>query len=264
VSKVRSERKELTREGIISALVEALKPLDFVQAVYEGGAAAFKRIDEWSDIDIYLIVDDDKVAEAFQAAEKALKILSPITVKLDMLKCTWPDISQAFYRLEKAPEFLLVDLAVIKSSSKEKFLQPEIHGDVLFYFNKSSTIKVTSLDKKAFTKKLCKRIDQLRAKFDMFNIFVRKELKRGNVLEALELYHSITLATLIEILRIVHNPYHHDFKTRYIHYELPSETIENLKQLFFVKSDSELYEKYNRASAWIRELFDDEIQKLIL
>jgi hypothetical protein len=260
---MRSERKELTREDIINALVEALKPLDFVQAFYEGGAAAFKRIDEWSDIDIYLIVDDDKVGEALQTTEKALKMLSPITVKFDMVKGAWSDISQAFYRLEKAPEFLLVDLAVIKSTSEEKFLQPEIHGEVLFYFNKSSTIKAASLDKKAFTRKLCKRIDQLRARFDVFNIFVRKELNRGNVLEALELYHSITLATLIEILRIMHNPYHHDFKTRYIHYELPSETVENLKQLFFVESDGFLYEKYDRASLWIRELFDDEIQKSI-
>ena len=74
--KMRSKLKELTREVIISKLVETLKPIDFVQAFFEGGAAAFNRIDEWSDIDVYLIVDDDKVSQTFQVAEETLKMLS--------------------------------------------------------------------------------------------------------------------------------------------------------------------------------------------
>ena len=54
-----SRGNELTRERVIQTLVVALKPLDYVHAFWEGGAAALNRIDEWSDIDLYLDVDDD-------------------------------------------------------------------------------------------------------------------------------------------------------------------------------------------------------------
>ena len=52
--------------------------LDYVHAFWEGGAAAFGRADEWSDIDAYLLVNDSKVADAFLAVEKALESVSPI------------------------------------------------------------------------------------------------------------------------------------------------------------------------------------------
>jgi predicted nucleotidyltransferase len=58
------ERKMLTRDVIIGVLVKALEPLDYVYAFYEGGAAAFNRIDEWSDIDLMVVADDEKVDQA--------------------------------------------------------------------------------------------------------------------------------------------------------------------------------------------------------
>ena len=69
-------KKRLTRDIIIQTLVDALKPIEYVLAFWEGGAAAFNRVDEWSDIDLYLVVDDKKVDETFVAFEKALKSLS--------------------------------------------------------------------------------------------------------------------------------------------------------------------------------------------
>jgi len=65
-----TDKVKLTRKQIIEALAEALKPLDYVHAFYEGGAAAFNRIDEWSDLDLYLVVDEEKVNETFVAVEK--------------------------------------------------------------------------------------------------------------------------------------------------------------------------------------------------
>ena len=57
----------LGRETIIQTLVDSLEPLNYTYALYEGGAVAFGRIDDWSDIDLYLVVDDDKVDDAFAA-----------------------------------------------------------------------------------------------------------------------------------------------------------------------------------------------------
>jgi len=234
----------LTRDIIVQTLIKALKPLDHVHAFYEGGAAAFNRLDEWSDLDLYLVVNDEKVNEAFLIVEKTLKELSSIKQKIDLPQTAWPGVSQAFYRLEDADEYLIIDLCVLKLSSPEKFLEPEIHGNVVFYFNKSGKIEPPPLDRDAFVKKLRERLERLQARFDMFNNFVQKQINRGHHLEAIDLYYSLTLATLVEALRIKHYPIHYNFKMEYLYYELPSETIAKLKHLYFVKDAKDLQEKY--------------------
>lgn len=250
--------KAITRNVIIQTLIESLKPLDIVHAFYEGGAAAFNRIDKWSDIDLYAIVQDEKVEETFIAVENALKSLRPIKQKLRTPQLPWPGISQIFYKLEAANEYLLVDFAVLKQNAPEKFLQPEIHGNVVFYFNNLDKIGVPQLDGNALAKRIIEHMDRLQARFDMFGNFVQKELNRGNCLEAIELYHALILGSLVEVLRIKHNPFHHDFRMRYIHYELSSEAIEKLKHLYFIRDEKDLQKRYKEAAKW----FHDTMSKI--
>jgi hypothetical protein len=165
--------------------------------------------------------------------------------------------------LEDASEYLIIDLAILKLCSPEKFLEPNVHGNVVFYFNKSDEIKPLPLDEGVLVTKLQERLKRLHAKFDMFNNFVQKEINRGNTLEAMDLYHALVLATLVEALRIRHQPVHHDFKMRYIHYELPPETIRKLEHLFFVKDENDLQRKYHEASKWIHEVMSEIGQKEI-
>ena len=114
----------MDRNTIVRTVVDSVKPLDYVHALWEGGAAAFRRIDEWSDIDLYLVADDDKSDQAFLAVEKALRSLCSITQKYRTPQLPWPGVTQAFYRLERADKYLLIDLAVLKLSSPDKFLEP--------------------------------------------------------------------------------------------------------------------------------------------
>ena len=258
---------ELTRDIIAQTLTEALKPLDYVYAFYEAGAIAFNRIDKWSDIDLYIVVDDEKVNQAFQDVEKTLKKLSPIKQKLDIPQTGWPGVFQAFYKLENTNEYLIIDLAILTIGCPDKFLEPKIHGNTVFHFNKSDKIKPPLFDREAFVKKIQARLERLQAKFSMFNNFVQKEINRGNSLEALDLYHGLTLATLVEALRIKYSPFHYEFKMRYVHYELPSSTIEKLERLNFVKDLKDLQTKYREATEWfqktILEINPKEIEKLV-
>jgi hypothetical protein len=261
-----TRERELTRNTITQALTDVLKPLDYVHAFYEAGAIAFNRIDRWSDIDFYIVVDDEKVNQSFQEVENALKTLSPIKQKLDIPQTGWPGVFQAFYRLENASEHLIIDLAILKISCPDKFLEPRIHGNAVFHFNKSDKMKPPLFDGVAFVTKVHARLERLQAKFGMFNNFVQKEINRGNSLEALDLYHGLTLAMLVEALRIKHNPLHHEFKMRYVHYELPSSTIEKLERLYFVKGLKDLQRKYCEATEWFQktmsEIDSKEIEKL--
>jgi hypothetical protein len=247
------KEKTLTREVILKTLVNELEPLDYVHAFYEGGAAAFHRVDEWSDIDLMAVVDDEKVDATFLAAEKALESISPIEQKVRTPQLPWPGVFQTFYKLENASEFLLIDFAVLKPGASEKFLDPVIHGDVVFYFNKDATLKPVVFDKEAFVKRLRVRREALKARFSIFNNLVQKEINRGNYLEAMEWYHVFTLAGLVEALRMRHNPVHFDFRMRYVYYELPPEVIRRLESLYFIKDVKDLQEKYGEATRWFKE-----------
>jgi hypothetical protein len=251
--------KTATRDALVKTLVEALQPLDYVHAFYESGAIAFNRLDEWSDLDLYLVVDDGRADDAFIAVETALKSLSPIRQKFAIPQLPWPGVSQAFYRLERASDYLLIDLAVISLSGPEKFLAPEIHGKAVFYFNKSDRVKVPSVDKEELVKTLQQRLARLKDRFAMFNIFVQKEINRGNYLEALVLYYSMTLGSVVDVLRIKYSPFHHDFKTRYVQYELPKSIVKKLEALYFVKDGKDLRVKYHAATDWFDELVAEPV-----
>ena len=248
----------LTRDSIIRALTAELQPLPSVHAFWEAGAAAFNRIDEWSDIDLYIVVDDDKIPETFAAVEKTLTALSPIQRKHAE---AWPStsgIEQAFYRLAKTDEYLLVDLAIMKRSAPDKFLAREIHGDAVFLFNKRDVVEIPPLDMEGFVRALLDRRKRVIERMELFGPFVPKEIHRGNWLEALEFYRALVLQSLVEALRMRYGPLHYDFRMRYVYRELPKDVVRKLERLAFVKDAKDLAAKHREAVAW----FDEAIRAI--
>jgi len=245
-------KKLLTRSEIIDAL-KTLAQFDYVHAFWEGGAVAWNRVDEWSDIDAYLLVEDDKVAQTYDAVEKVLTGLSPIRQKYVVSKNSWPGVSQAFYRLERASEYLDLDLAVLTSSSP-KFLEPEIHGKSVFYFNKTRIDQTPPVDLKSFEKKRSEDIEAMKERVMMFSNLIEKEIKREHSLEALEYYRTITIPSLVQALRAKYSPMHYDFRMRYIHYELPKDVVKRLETLCFVLGLDDLETRNAEAIRWFNEL----------
>ena len=249
--------EELSRNSIVRAMTQVLEPLSFVHAFYEGGAAAFNRIDPWSDIDLYIVVDDATVPKTFEVVEKVLASLSPIGL---IHEESWPPASgifQKFYRLEKASEFLLVDLAVLTVSAPNKFLVREIHGEAVFLFNKGDAIKTPPLDQEAFVRGLLDHRQRLRERMELFAPFVEKEILRGNKLEALEFYRALVIQSLVGALRMRYGPRHYDFRMRYVYRELPPDVVRRLEGLAFVKDPEDLAAKYREARAWFDKAIED-------
>jgi hypothetical protein len=244
----------VSREDVLSAMRGALEPLDHVQAMWEAGAIAFDRVDEWSDIDLQVACDDSRVEDVFGTVESTLRRLSPIDLRYRLPEPTWHGHSQAFYRLEGASPFLMLDFVVMKAGAEDKFLQPEIHGRPHVYFDKSGVVRFKPLDADAFASKLRERVEELRVLFDLFRVLVEKELNRGNVIEAAAFYQSYTLRPLIEALRILHDPTRHNFHTRYVHYDFPESDVKRLTELIFVASGEELATKRERAEEWFNEV----------
>jgi hypothetical protein len=237
----------ISRSDIIGALQQAFEPLDFTLAFWEAGAAAFDRVDQWSDIDLQLVVNDDRVAQAAACLEQTLASLSPVSTRFEVPQPTWHGHWQAFYQLHDASPYHLVDFCIMKANSPEKFIQPEIHGHARVLFDKANIVHAAPLDKDALAANLQHRLDGLRAGFFMSKSFVEKELLRGHLLDAFAYYHGLTLRPLIEALRIRYKPSHHNFGNRYLYVELPADVVAQLEPLFFVASPEELIEKREQA-----------------
>ncbi len=242
--------KQVARQGVVQALKDAFQPLPYVDAFWEAGAAAFHRVDEWSDLDLYAVVAEGKLDETFRVVEEALTRLSAIRHKFVPV---WPPESgtaQGFYRLENASEYLLVDLAVFTRSAQDKFLEPELHCEAVFLFNKGDAVKAPNLDAEEFVTKLLDRRDRLVVRMELFGPFVLKEIQRRNWLEALDFYRALVLDALVQVLRMRYHPVHHAFKMRYVHYELPPDVVKRLQDLSFVRDPFELGTKYRAAVDW--------------
>ncbi len=242
------------REAIVRALVERLEPLPHVDALWEGGAAAFDRVDQWSDLDLQTVCEDDRVEETLEAAREALEALAPIELMFRMPEPAWHGHSQVFWRLEGASPFHLIDFCVIKRSAEDKFLEPEMHGRPTVHFDKTGVAKPASFDAVAHREALRQRLATLRTVFGLFGrVMVEKEIRRGNGIEAVTYFHGTTLRPLIEVLRMKYAPAQHRFHTRYVYYDFPPDVVKRLERMFFVSDLQELRERLDDAVAWFDE-----------
>jgi len=250
---VNDAEPRVERSVVWRSLTYALEPVAYVHALWEAGAAAFGRVDPWSDIDAYVVVDDDRVPDVFRVIEAALEGVSPIEQKYEVTHPPESGLFQAFYRLRDASPFLIVDLAVFTRSARGKYLEPELHGKAVFAFNKAQAVEIPHVDTVRFVAALMERKAHLRARFDMFHIFVEKEVHRGNWVEAMDAYRAIVLDSLLEVLRMKHNPVHYSFRSRYVHYELPLEVVSRFQRLCYVRDQHDFQEKYREGVKWFRQ-----------
>jgi predicted nucleotidyltransferase len=259
------KENNLERDSLVAALINTLKPLPYVHAVWEGGAASWQRVDEWSDIDMYVVCDDERVEDAFGVIEKAISSLSEIDIKFRMPEPAWHGASQVFLRLKNASPFLFLDIAVMKRSSKEKFLQYEIHGEPLVHFDKIGVVRNDPVDPEKYLEQIKTRLEALKKTFGLFQVLVLKEVNRGNEIEALSYYLSYVYRPLVEVLRIKHNPWHYRFFTTYIYYEMPAEVVQRLHHLYFVSDVRALGACRAEAEAWfwetVKSIDPDDLKK---
>jgi hypothetical protein len=246
----------ITRNEILNSFIKTLENLDYVHAMWEGGAAAFNRLDEWSDIDLQFDVADDRVEDSLCAVEQIVETLSPSYRKYRVPQLPWDGLFQVFYQLQNASPYLLLDIVVMQHSAQEKLLQTEIHGKAVFYFDKNGVSQIPPFDWVDWKSQLRERVAALKITFPMFQTMVTKEIFRGNKLDALGFYHSCTLRPLIEILRILYKPARYNFYTRYVYNDMPPEVAGKLEILFFVTGMEDIQIKRQQAEDWFYQTIE--------
>ena len=257
----------VTREQILDLIEKTLIPLDYVYAMWEGGAAAFDRVDEWSDIDLQVIAHDERGEEVLKAVELALEKLSSIEIKYELPMPTWHGHYQTFFRLRDASPFHMIDFVVIKRTNPNKFLETEIHGSATVIFDKENDIPQEPLKPDDHISTLKARVESQSNIFELFQILTLKELERGNLIEAVSFYTNFTLRPLVEILRIKYQPWRYNFHTRYVYYEFPPQVVSRLESLYLPMDLEDLREKHSQAGDWFKQLVVemdwDEVEQLL-
>lgn len=248
-------RTPLTRQHLVELVQRVLQPLPFVHALWEGGSTAFARADTFSDADVQACVDDDKVDATFAAVEAELAKTLGIEAAFAVPEPAWHGHSQRLYRFVGREPWVMLDLCVQKRSNERRFLEPEIHGKAVFLFDKIGlAASIKPLDVEAFEKKLRGRIEMHRTRMHLLAHLVEKECRRQRVLDAIHFYHGLIIAPLVELLRIRHDPWRHDFGMRYLHTTLPVEQARRLEDLLFIRNFPDLQTKQRVAVRWFDSL----------
>lgn len=245
----------LPRKTIVHALKQTLESLDFVNALWEGGAVAFDRADEWSDIDLVIDAKDDRCADVWPAVDAAIRSLGEVDLMFEIPAAPLGLHSQRFYRIREAGPYLMIDIGVFPESTKDKLLDPETHGKAIVHFDRSGvTNDVKPSDKAA---EIRKRLAILRITVPLFQALVAKEINRRNEIEAVAFYHGWAVRPLVELLRIKHCPQRYQFHTRYVQYDLPKVVADRLTPFFYVRDLADLAERRAQAEAWALKLLEE-------
>jgi hypothetical protein len=241
------------RQAILESIIASLEPKEFILALWQGGSAAHGSTDEWSDIDIQAIVEDERVEDTFDILEQSLRTISEIRFKWRVPEPTWHGHSQCFYQLEEASPFLFIDFVVLKQSHPNHFLEVERHGKLAIAFDKANLLVQPPLNRSEHCLKMQERFATLRKTYDFFQIIVKKEINRGRLVSAISNYYTYTLQPLVELLGMVYRPERYDFKTKYFYRDFPTEVVARLEPLYCVMNLADLASKQQQAEVLFAE-----------
>jgi hypothetical protein len=246
------------RTAVAEAIVGALRARDDVAGCWEGGSAATGRLDDYSDIDLFIVAGLDRASAIFETVERALESVDRIVHRWHVEPPPFRDTAQRFYFQATAPRFFAVDCVITTAAGAAQFLERERHGEPRMYFDRTGTIRALPLDRAALESRRAQRLAQLQGSVPVYRMLVEKELARGHALEAAGFYQAL-LRALIELLGMRERPDRFDFAWRYIDTQLSEASRELLQRYAFVADataleiqSSELSEELDRQLEAVR------------
>lgn len=239
----------MERQALIDALHQTLAALPAVRAAYIGGSSAFGRDDAHSDIDLVAVVPPEQVGPVWAALEACITALGGASAVYPVPTALTPDFDQRFYQLRGLPESLMLDIALMKPERLDIWLDPDRHGAPVVLFDLDGLLRPVVDPRLAPL--FAERVEQLRARTQLFAHMPMKGLARGRLVEAIDTYQRFLLVPLVEVLRAKHSPRRQDFGLRYLPIDLPPALYARLEPLFFVRDADDLAEKIPLVRGWL-------------
>lgn len=246
------------REQIIDSFANYLKTETSILALYQCGSAAFKRLDEWSDIDFIILVEDGMIEQTFKIIDKYVGSQYQIKASYGEFLTSWPGVWEKVYTFKDESPFHMIEVAIIEKSSSVSFTEKEIHGEIVVHFDRVEFTQPTPINLALFSQKLKQRIIEISKLHEIYHVLPKKEINRKNAIEAYAFYYRYSLQPYLELLRIMHCPFRHAFGTRYVYYDFPKYLIDSLEPYYFVANlktlEKYVYEIHDKTTGLLEEL----------
>lgn len=240
------------RDQIIALLKEKLASYPFIHALWLEGADAHGRADAYSDVDIWIDADDERIEHAFVALENTFEVLGGFDTKVIQAHDSG-EIFQRFYHIAGSSPFLLLDVCIQKHSRNIILNEENTDERVVVLFDKSNVIKFR---KEASTSPIPIEhyVKEIAFAFSTHHPKVEKHIQRGHFLGALQAYHHYVMEPMVELMRLQSDPTKKDFYLKHIEIDLPQKNIDILTELFAVGTLEELSLKLKKAEEFMESL----------
>jgi len=238
---------EITREKIIEILIAGLEKNAAVFALWLEGADALGTVDDYSDIDVWIDVQDGEEGRMVDEIERILSTISAIDFQYEESH-PHPKIRQKFFHLCGTSVFLIIDVCIQSHSREFWFTSGFSEEKVKVLFDKNNVIQFRERDEQAFRNEMKERVAYLKKTFPFFQIWVQKEIKRNHFLEALGYYQTRILKSVVELAHIATDPTKREFYLKHISRDMPKDLLEELGDLFAVVSLEDLVEKIQKVN----------------
>lgn len=197
-----------------------------VRCSWVGGSAATGGWDEWSDLDVVVLVTPGSHDAAYERLLGSARARFDLDHAWELPAGVWPGGRQAFLTTQARPGLLteptvLVDLVIWDLTDERRFVDPRRHGDVDVRHDPEGLVVLRPDDEVAMAAARDEAVDQARQRRATGEWLVNRAVARGHLAEATDLYLRFGLGPVVRLLRIEHCPWRHDYGLRYLDTDLP-------------------------------------------
>lgn len=240
-------------------LTDAARADPDIRCVWVGGSAATGGYDDWSDLDVEVLVTPGTAVDAYGRLVTGARAAFDVRDVWELPAATWPDGRQCFLHLQDRPGLLLeptrlVDLHVSDLADHHRHLDVRRHGTPVVLHDPDQLVVLRDEDTAAA---MAQAVDQVRQRRVTGEWLVNRALARGHVAEAVDLYLRFPLAGVVRLLRARHCPWRHDYGLRYLREDLPAELADRVEALVPGATPAALEELSRQCCAWLDELLDE-------
>lgn len=234
------------KDKIIDLLKNKLHENLYVHALWLEGSLAEKEQDEYSDLDIWLSVDDEKLHTIYADVEEILESLAPIDFKFVLKKNS--ELGHNVYHLSGMSKFLSLDINTQKLSREVVLTEGiDIH-EVLF--DKSGVIRTAK--RKILEFNQSEELEDLIKFIDYSYLSAEKNAIRQKTLLAREYYRAILLKVLEYLRKKNGIPEKVDFGFKHMFKDIAEAEAKQLESFYFAATtDQELIDSLK---SWLRSL----------
>lgn len=242
-------------------LVNIMKPWAIenpsIIAAWEGGSAATNRMDQFSDLDLSLIVKDDCVETVFTDLESFLLKHFTIINQYRVPEPAWHGVSQCFYHIDQVEPFIYLDIAVIKESHPEKLMEQDRHGIAKVWFDKNHVYDPTpSTLKDVINRGKTMYFSVTQTDF-LIITEVEKGIARNHFMDVFPTYYSFISRHLSVMLNLTYRPEKVDFGLRYARLDYKKRDSDLIDRSLKVSTITELLIQFEQIKKRYNELKEE-------